>query len=476
MDPAMDIDDPTPAPAPPPASSTISWTGGGVNVGVGQQPGESTSKKKKTSKVVVDMPAMDLDTYISSYVGHTRVDRLLFIADRCPSLTVEAYKMALADLRQTQSTWRYQQVLQRLNEFLASRGQQPLPMDQAWFEATARACRAQAERLDSELKAYKNNLIKESIRMGHNDLGDHYYNCGDLANALKCYSRTRDYCTTAKHIVDMCLNVIKVSFELGNYSHVQSYVVKAESTPDIPDKNIVQAKLGCATGLVNLESGKFKRAALSFLDIAFELGNQYNDVISANDIAVYGGLCALASFDRSELKTKVFDNAEFKQYLELEPEIRDLLNAFYNSKYAQCLQLLDKLKNNFLLDLYLHSHVDLIYQNIRKKALVQYFSPFLSIDMNQMATAFDTTISQLEPEIASLITENQIRGRIDSHNKVLRVKQTDQRSSIFEKALKNGAEYQKQTAHMLLRMKLMRNDMIVKDDRQREDRDHQRDR
>jgi len=49
---------------------------------------------------------------------------------------------------------------------------------------------------------------------GHDDLGDHYLDCGDLANALKCYSRARDYCTTARHLVNMCLNVIKVMMSL----------------------------------------------------------------------------------------------------------------------------------------------------------------------------------------------------------------------------------------------------------------------
>lgn len=47
-------------------------------------------------------------------------------------------------------------------------------------------------------------------RRGHDDLGDHYLECGDLSNALKCYSRARDYCTSTKHLVNMCLNVIKV--------------------------------------------------------------------------------------------------------------------------------------------------------------------------------------------------------------------------------------------------------------------------
>lgn len=49
-----------------------------------------------------------------------------------------------------------------------------------------------------------------AYRRGHDDLGDHYLDCGDLSNALKCYSRARDYCTSAKHVINMCLNVIKV--------------------------------------------------------------------------------------------------------------------------------------------------------------------------------------------------------------------------------------------------------------------------
>ena len=50
--------------------------------------------------------------------------------------------------------------------------------------------------------------------------------------AFTCYVRTRDYCSTSKHIVAMCLNVIKVSVEMGNYVHVNNYVQKAEQQPD----------------------------------------------------------------------------------------------------------------------------------------------------------------------------------------------------------------------------------------------------
>ena len=53
-----------------------------------------------------------------------------------------------------------------------------------------------------------------------------------MQNSFKSYVRSRDYCTTGKHVIQMCLNVIKVSIELGNFVHVNNYISKAEQTPE----------------------------------------------------------------------------------------------------------------------------------------------------------------------------------------------------------------------------------------------------
>lgn len=54
-----------------------------------------------------------------------------------------------------------------------------------------------------------------------------------MQSAFKSYVRTRDYCTTGRHVIQMCLNVIKVSIELGNYVHVNNYISKAEQTSEV---------------------------------------------------------------------------------------------------------------------------------------------------------------------------------------------------------------------------------------------------
>lgn len=61
------------------------------------------------------------------------------------------------------------------------------------------------------------------------------------------------------------------------------------------------------------------------------------------------------------------------------------------------------------LDMHLCDHVEHLYTSIRNRALIQYTTPFTSVDLKHMAEAFSTTIEGLEVELAALIMENQIQ-------------------------------------------------------------------
>jgi len=409
----------------------------------------------------------DVDAYLSNYSGHTKIARAIFVAEHAKELEVPALREAINELKKTMNTALFKEIVEKVGDKLGP----SYSKDQAWIDSVDKKAQQQVERLELELNGYKTNLIKESIRMGHNDLGDFHYDRGDLNAALKCYVRTRDYCTTSKHIISMCLNVIKVSIEMGNFAHVVNYVNKAEQTPDLQDP-VVVAKLKVCAGLAHLENRKYKVAARKFLETTFDLGNNFTEVIAPQDVAIYGGLCALAMFDRHELKTKVLDNTSFKNFLELVPPVRELINDFYGSRYASCLNYLKDLKPELQLDIHLHDHVESLYQKIRNKAIVQYFSPFVSVNLNTMAQAFNTDVPSLEKELSGLILEGSIQARIDSHNQILYARTTNQRSSTFEKALKMGEEYQRNTKAMLFRINLNRNEFVVRPPRtERDDRD-----
>lgn len=59
--------------------------------------------------------------------------------------------------------------------------------------------------------------------------------------------------------------------------------------------------------------------------------------------------------------------------------------------------------------MHLHGHIETLYKDIRHKAIIQYTFPFISVDLNLMAVAFQTSVSLLEKELAALIIDNKIQ-------------------------------------------------------------------
>ncbi|PRP88001.1 hypothetical protein PROFUN_04429 [Planoprotostelium fungivorum] len=413
-------------------------------------------EKKPQADVEINPDDFPLDTYISNYSGYTVFARLLHIADHCKALELQALKLAHDRVKKTINTQTYKEICTRINSRLGSE----YDYDASWVEQIDRKASAQLDKLENDLNVHRTNMIKENLRAVYNDFGDFYLARGDLGNALKSYVRMRDYCSSAKLMVDMCMSIIRVSIDINNFPHVANYSSKAEMTPDLSDKTIL-SRLKIATGLTHLEGKKYKPAARKLLETTADMGN-YGEVASMQDVALYAGMCALATFDRQEMKKKVIDNSTFKNFMEVIPEMREAINDFYNSRYAPCLKRLDKLKPSLLLDIHLHGHVESLYQKIRQKAIIQYTSPFSSVDMGTMAEAFNTNIPGLEKELCSLIREGQVSARIDSHNKRLYARQLDQRSTTFERALQMGDEYEENTKAIMLRINMLRAEVIVK--------------
>lgn len=95
--------------------------------------------------------------------GRTRYDRLYLIGTCSPSLANEALKAAIAEAKASKDIIKYEKAVRALSEVAPSDPEATL--NSAWVQETQRSVNAQTERLEGELKGYKNNLIKESIRV-----------------------------------------------------------------------------------------------------------------------------------------------------------------------------------------------------------------------------------------------------------------------------------------------------------------------
>jgi COP9 signalosome complex subunit 1 len=126
----------------------------------------------------------------------------------------------------------------------------------------------------------------------------------------------------------------------------------------------------------------------------------------------------MAFFDREELKSRLLDNSDFKTYLELEPHIREAAQAFFSARYSVTLDILDRHKSDFVVDIFLSPHIDLLYKEIRQKALVQAFYPYSTLELSTLSSLFSTPVNDLVVEVAQLIEDGKIKARLDSQKNV----------------------------------------------------------
>ncbi|KAK4196539.1 putative COP9 signalosome complex subunit 1 [Triangularia verruculosa] len=409
--------------------------------------------------VVKDAPKFDLDLLIQNYRGRTKFDRLLLIGRSSVKLCVEALKVALAEAKRGRDIQRYREVVEYLR--IAAPDDPDAVYDKKWLEKQELANREETQRLLAELKGYKNNLIKESIRMGNEDLAKHYEAIGDLNAASEHYSKMRPDVSTAKHLVDVGKHLVRVAIQRREWNMLFPHLAKMSLNGQYPEEErSSQPFIKAATGIAFLGQDKYHEAALAFLEADPTVpAKAYSDIISRNDIAVYGGLLALATMDRRELQAMVLENQSFRMFLEPEPHIRRAVTMFVNGRYSSCIEILEGYRSDYLLDIYLQKHVSRIYAKIRSKCIVQYLIPFSCVSLETLEKAFGSPESSIEDELAVMIEEGVLEARIDGIERLVHTVRVDPRAQMQASALASAENYEKQAVERLRRMAIAAADL-----------------
>ncbi|EDR00057.1 uncharacterized protein LACBIDRAFT_192125 [Laccaria bicolor S238N-H82] len=442
-----------------------------------QQGGSGQSPRRPIIVPVDDAHPFDLEGYIANYTDRTAIDRLIHIASICPSIAMEAFQLCVQHIHQSRDPTLYQALLTAYEQ-TSNALDMPLPnpldlaqLDTKWMDEIIAKNQAERTKLEVELKTYSNNMIKESIRMAHRDLGDFYRSTGDYATSLKHYTKSREFCTTSQHVLDMCLSILELMIEQRNYSHLTTYVFKADAALDSAASaaasssnnggDLAMATTAAASALSYLGQANYEKAAQCFLKLgpAKDLGDW---LIAPGDIAIFGTLCALASFSRSAIKSRVLENSIFGAYIEQEPYIRELIAAYMNSNFKTVLELLSRYSTRHYVDIHLCPHVHDLTNLIRNWAVVLYFQPFATIKLERMSAAFGWTVEEVEQQVVALIQSGAIQARVDSQNKILQAKKTDYRAELFARTIKAGKSMQTTNRKLLLRMRLQQAELLIK--------------
>lgn len=250
--------------------------------------------------------------------------------------------------------------------------------------------------------------------MGHEDLGKHYETIGDLGKAFEAYSHMRPDVSTPRHIVEIGKHLASVSIQRRDWVMVATNLNKLVGYQNGEEDKLFQPYQKIATGIAMLGQEKYAEAAKSFLEADTSVpSTSYNEIASANDVAIYGCLLALATMDRKDLQTNVLENSNFKSFLQLEPHLRKAVSQFVIGRYSACLAILESYQPDYLLDIYLQRHVAKIYADIREKCIINYLVPFSCVTLDSMKTAFAAPGKPIEPELAAMIRAGKLQARIN---------------------------------------------------------------
>lgn len=86
-----------------------------------------------------------------------------FIAEECEQLAPQALQLAVHLLTQTRDVILYQNTVQDYNSRPGTRD--VIPQDTEWVETMSARNLKEKDKLETELKTYTSNMIKESIRV-----------------------------------------------------------------------------------------------------------------------------------------------------------------------------------------------------------------------------------------------------------------------------------------------------------------------
>jgi COP9 signalosome complex subunit 1 len=366
--------------------------------------------------------SIDLDAYCANYHGNSLYARLLFIAQKFPNLSVQAYSLLSTALKASRNSKLYCDIFSNKTvSFGAS-----FEFDKAWVDDTERRNHQRLERLEADFSAAKASMIKESIRIAYNDLGHFYSEVGNLQEALRAFTRTRDYTSMPRHAEEMTLSVCSLALHLRRTHLLANYLTK--SAEDSASSPLVRDKLRALSALLCLSQQDFAGAARCFASVEGHLAGSFGEVLSGEDVALGAVLCGMAALERRELQALLLENPRFKPLLDLAPSpLRLLLGHFLAGRYAEVKAALAAggwVRSRAELDLHLHPHVDKLFATLRDKLVLQYLQPYNAIRMSRAvddlyppADSAEERAAQeeaLEAHAWRLIEGGQLGARIDA--------------------------------------------------------------
>ena len=406
----------------------------------------------------MNIPDFSLKSYISRYDGNTKLVRLQFIAETSSIYREEACRLLASFLFSPENMNTHLCV--KLNQLFKDLNIQYNPnlVDEIELKA-----RQRQDQLDVELQSSKNKMIKESIRLAYNDLGDFFSRRGLLSEAFKTYLRARDYCSTSNQTAELGFNIVRIAIDDKDYRNAKMHITKLEQL--CKDDSYLSNRFKLLRAIIMIHDSDYLSAAMDLISI--ESTTSYvniTDTMAPEDITLYAVICSIASLDRANIKRNLLENPQFKNCLDLTPWCMILLNYYINGEYALLFSFLNDLKPQLMLDIHLSGEINKLFSSIKEKSISQYLAPYSTVNLNKMSEIMQLDASSLEDLIAVMITDKKLSYVIDSESKILYRQNNNLRKESFSKILNSSRSHVRDLKTILLKISLLKHNFSVEID------------
>lgn len=381
----------------------------------------------------------------TGWAGYARIELLLIIALRCPNLTIEALKLSRQYImKETKDVNRYKAIYEVELQICKLLGLSPPEVDEAWLKTSSDYNHKMFNDLRIEYQKSRENRIQESIRLTSLEMGELAFKSGSFTNAISQFSKASDDCVVDAQRLDTYFRILRVSIAQFKYNDLNNVINRIESLNPSLRNGTQNALLQAASGLSKLYSTEYRQAAHKFIDITFNQHENLCEIISPHTVAKVIALCSLATFERNDIKTLVLSNSNSKQFLELEPKFRDMVQAYCDANYSLMLEILLDQQELLNLDLCLGRHLNSLISKIRRRALRQFILPYRSVSLSQVTKAFSSSEASIKKDICDLISSESLGVRLDLESKVIWSKHEDPRSKVLNQVNDLAKTYRRQ--------------------------------
>jgi len=427
-------------------------------------------KAPKTERKGFDYPELNVTKYVERYAPRARIERLLLIADLVPSKASEAMFEVLKNAQHVQKDEiLFPRLYSKAAGVLGDAYKDACSFNELTFEKVKHEVREANTKLDGEVQRWRNLNNNDRTRRAYIELGAHYESQGKFEPASQKYLEAFDCAETHPAQVDLRVRLCKAAILAGNFQQVRQNAHHVLDNTDYRGSmsNSQRGALMVCLGLYYLHKREYADAAFWFVQQPCRsLENELSGLITDEHIGLYGALCAVVNYNRTQFEKNVVRNKIFSNFLKRSPKALKLVQSYHNSEYSNVTKALRDIELDTRVDLYLKDQSAGVLSAVRGKAMVQFFSPFSAMGMDRMADAFGVSIKELEAELVTCISQGHINAKIDSYKKLVFAVDRDEKQELFNEVNKMGTTWLRDAQATLLRLSMIRHGVQLSQSRE----------